>query len=234
MDEQIQVFQKLLNSSHYTVAVTGAGISMSAGIMDFAHMNFPVVLQMSSATVLKNAPEHYYAMAKKAFLNAMFQTGPTLAHQRLAQWEQEGRLQGVITTNIDCLHTLAGSQNIAEIQGSFGVNQCVKCGAHYDDVQIWNQGKAPRCIDCGGVIGPFPVYQHIGLLDSAVQKARSWTAQAELVLIIGAEGSYGGVYYPYIRSSAKVVQVNPKATQFDKVSILNIRKPADEVFSALE
>ena len=82
-------------------------------------------------------------------------------------------------------------------------------------------------------MGAFPVYEHIGLLDSEVLKARSWVAQAELILIIGAEGSYGGVYYPYIKHNAKIVQINPKSTQFDDITVLNIHKSADEVFSFL-
>lgn len=233
MQEQILRLQNYINGSSYTVAITGAGISMSAGIMDFSHMNFPLVLQMSSSAVLKSAPNHYYNTARKAFLDAMFENGPSVAHRKLAEYERRGLLQGVITTNIDCLHTLAGSKNVAEIQGSFGFNKCLKCGQDYNDVMIWNQGRAPLCEKCGGVIGAFPVYKHIGLLEDEVRRARSFVAQAELVIIIGARGSYGGVYYPYIRPDAKIVQINPKTTQFDDVAVLNIQKEAYVVFSLL-
>lgn len=233
MNEKVALLQRMIDTSRYTVAITGAGISVASGIMAFAGMNFPVVMQMTSVTVLKSTPEHYYKMARKAFLGPMFESGPTVAHKKLAQLEQQGKLQGIITTNIDCLHTLAGSKNVAEIQGSFSVNKCLKCGQHYDDVQIWNHGKCPRCKSCGGVVGAFPVYEYIGLLDREVRKARSWAAQAELILIIGAEGSYGGVYYPYIRPSAKIVQINPKETQFDEIAMLNIHEKADFVFDML-
>lgn len=232
MDE-IKHLQELLNASHFTIAITGAGISVSAGIMAFAGMNFPVVMQMTSVSVLKSAPEHYYKMARKAFLGPMFENGPTLAHRKLAELERQGKLQGIITTNIDCLHTLAGSVNVAEIQGSFAVNKCLKCGRHYDDVQIWNHGKCPRCESCGGVVGAFPVYEHIGLLDGEVRKARTWASQAELILIIGAEGSYGGVYYSHIRLNARIVQINPKHTQFDSIAMMNVREKADRVLRHL-
>ncbi|MBQ6274378.1 MAG: hypothetical protein IJK63_09170, partial [Oscillospiraceae bacterium] len=43
-------------------------------------------------------------------------------HRKLAQLESVGKLQGIITTNIDCLHSIAGSENVAEIQGSFAKN----------------------------------------------------------------------------------------------------------------
>ena len=79
----------------------------------------------------------------------------------------------------------------------------------------------------------FPVYEHIGLLDREVEKARSWAAYADVALIIGAEGSYGQVYYPYLRRGTKIVQINPKSTQFDNMAMLNIRATADEVLGAL-
>lgn len=233
MDEKILTMKKLLDTSHFTIAITGAGISVPAGIMGFAGMNFPVVMQMTSVTVLKRTPEHYYKMARKAFLGPMFENGPTLAHRKLAELGKQGLIQGIITTNIDCLHTLAGSRNVAEIQGSFGVNKCLSCGKHCDDVQIWNQGKCPRCPDCGGLMAAFPVYEHIGLLDREVEKARSWAAYADVALIIGAEGSYGQVYYPYLRRGTKIVQINPKSTQFDDLAMLNIRATADEVLETL-
>lgn len=52
MEEEILRLQNYINGSRYTVVITGAGISMAAGIMDFAHMNFPLVLQMSSSAVM--------------------------------------------------------------------------------------------------------------------------------------------------------------------------------------
>lgn len=39
MDGQILELKKAIEQSHYTVAITGAGISVSAGIGDFEHMN---------------------------------------------------------------------------------------------------------------------------------------------------------------------------------------------------
>lgn len=233
MDEVIMLLWQYINSSRYTIAITGAGISMSAGIMDFQHMDVPTVMKMSSSAFLKSCPNQYYKAAQKTFLNAMFTSGPTIAHKKLAEFEQQGLLQGIITTNIDCLHTLAGSKNVAEIQGSFGINKCLKCGKIYNDVLIWNKGKAPRCESCGGIIAPFPVYQHIGLSDSEVRKAQDWAKNAELIIVIGAQGSYSGVYYPHIRN-AKIIQINPKSTQFDEIALLNINEDADDVFAGID
>lgn len=233
MDNEIFELKQLIMQSNYTIAITGAGISVSAGIGDFQRMNFPVVLQMTSKTILEKAPNYYYKLANKAFLNAMFLNGATITHKKLAELEHNGLLQGIVTTNIDCLHSLAGSKNVAEIQGSFGINKCLNCEKHYDNVQIWNTGKIPKCPECGGVIGAFPVYKHIGLVESEVYKARIWASQAELVLIIGANGAYGNIYYDRIAPNAKIAQINTKKTQFDDVSYLNIHRECDKVFEQL-
>lgn len=232
MDKQISILQELIDTSKYTIVITGAGISMSTGIMDMQNMNVPEVMQITSMTVLRIFPNHYYKLLQKSFLKSMFVNGPSLTHNKLADFEKRGLVQGIITTNIDCLHSLAGSQNVAEIQGSFGVNKCLKCELRYDDVHIWNQGKTPRCRMCEGVIASFPVYSRFGLLNKEFQQASQWMARAELVIVAGSKGYYGD-YFNYVNPEAKIVQINPQSTAFDSMAKYNIRKKADEVFRLL-
>jgi len=233
MDNQIVQLQEFIDTSSFTVVITGAGISMGVGIMDMEHMNVFQTMQTSLEPLVRARPKHSYKLLQKSFLRAMFVTGPSVTHKKLADLEKHGKVQGIITTNIDHLHTLAGSQMVAEIQGSYGVNKCLSCGERYDDVQIWNQGKAPRCQSCNGVIASFPVYTHVGLNNAEYQKAGRWISQAELVIVIGSKGMYGG-YINHINPQAKLVQVNPKSTSFDKRATLNIRKNADEAFEMLQ
>lgn len=232
MDESILELERLLNTSDYTVVVTGAGISMGAGINDMEHMNTFQTMQTSIETMVRARPEHSYKLLQKSFLKAMFVTGPSITHKKIAGLERNGRVQGVITTNVDHLHTIAGSQNVAEIQGSYAINKCLGCGEQYNDVNIWNQGKAPRCQKCNGVVVSFPVYSHIGMFHADYQKAGSWISQAELVIVAGSKGMYGG-YLERINPRAKLVQINPKHTQFDNLAVLNIHQKADDVFNLL-
>ena len=233
MDEQIRQLQQMIDESHFTLVITGAGISVASGIPSMHGLNLAETLQFASTTVLKATPEHYYRVARHSFLDAIFGNGPSLSHKKLAELEKKGKVQGIITTNLDNLHSLAGSKNVAEIQGSFAVNACLKCGKRNCDVNIWNQRKAPRC-ECGGLYACWPVYAHVGLYNDDVPKAQEWARKAELVIVVGAIGNYGGVYWNHIKSSAKIVQINPSHTQFDSCSILNIRKKCDEVFAELE
>ena len=163
---------------------------------------------------------------------SMFEKGPSLSHRKLAELEEEGLVDGIITTNIDHLHSLAGSQNVAEIQGSYAINRCSKCKAHDDTVDIWNEGQAPRCSICNGIMLSFPVYSHVGVYEPAMKKANQWISQADLVLVIGSKGNYSS-YLNNLSSSVKIIQINPHLTRFDDISVLNIKEEADVVFSQL-
>ncbi len=229
VDDEISLLQNLIDNSNNMAAITGAGISMSAGINDMEHLNFAATIQMMSETILKIQPKHYYKIVRKGFLDGTFIKGPTIAHRKLAELEQSGKLKGIVTTNIDCIHTVAGNKNVAEIQGSFGVNKCLKCGKNYNDINIWNQGSCPKCTECGSAVCAFPVFSHVGVNNPDVYKAREWLSQADLILVIASKGMYSGTYWNHLNRKAKIVQINTKRTQFDDIAFLNIHRKADDV-----
>ena len=230
LNEQVAQLKVELDLSQYTVVITGAGISMGAGIKDMEHMNIAQVAQTALEPLVRLHPERSYRLLRKSFLKAMFSTGPSIAHTKIAELEKQKKVHGVITTNIDHLHTLAGSRNVAEIQGSYAINRCVSCKVHENDVHIWNRGEAPRCRECNGVMVSFPVYSRVGVHKPDYAKASRWVSDADLVLAVGSKGMYGQ-YLEHLNRRAKVIQINPKSTQFDSMAVLSIRAEADEVFT---
>lgn len=54
-------------------------------------------------------------------------TQPNATHHALAQLEQENRIKGIITQNVDCLHSKAGSKNVVELHGNGYTVICLKC-----------------------------------------------------------------------------------------------------------
>ncbi len=228
MNEQIERLYNALEKSSFSVAVTGAGISIAAGGVTYAGMGARGGMRLRS----RNSESMYKAMYN-VFMGPAFEHGPTIAHKALAELEKMGKMQGVITTNEDCIHTMAGSKNVAEIQGSFQINTCNKCGRRVYGYEIWNQGHMPECPYCGGTLLPYNIYSHIGLYDEAVAKAQEWMKQAELILVIGTSGYFGSVYWDYKRSDAVIIQINPKRTYFDSEADMNIHRDADPVFEEL-
>ncbi len=228
-EEQITELYQALEDSSFTVTITGAGISIAAGGVTYAGMRS----RGARRGMMSQDPEAMYQYFYQAFLSSMFEHGPTYAHKALARLEEMGKMQGIITTNVDCLHTMGGSKNVAEIQGSFQTNVCTGCGAWTYGYEIWNQGKMPTCEKCGSILLPYNIYSHAGLLTSQLQKAQKWIQQADLILIIGANGSYTHTYWDYKKPDAAIIQINPGNTYFDQVADLNIREESDPVFEAL-
>ncbi len=226
---QIEELYQSLKDSAFTLTITGAGISLAAGGVTYAGM----ARRSGARGMLSGNPKEMYQYFYRSFLGSMFEHGPTLAHKALAELEKRGLMHGIITTNVDCMHTMAGSQNVAEIQGSFQVNVCTGCGRVTNGYAIWNQGEMPVCAQCGSNLLPYNIYSHAGLLEPELLKAQQWMRKADLILIIGANGSYTHMYWEYQKPGVKIIQINPGSTYFDRVADLNIREGADPVFEEL-
>ncbi len=226
--------KEYMDASHKAVAVTGAGISYMYGMRRFkmtvGRMNAGRVF---SADYVRKHPEDFYGIIRNSFLDATFVKGPSKVHRQLAELEKQGKLYGIVTQNLDCLHTLAGSENVAEFQGSFQDNVCVDCGEKYTDCRIWDQGHMPRCTKCGGPIMPATLCRDIRSEDSqaGMKKAIRMIAEADLVIIIGTTGFRSDEYMSGLKRGTKIVQINPAATEFDRIADLNVRADAAEALS---
>ncbi|MCD8036607.1 MAG: hypothetical protein LUE88_04390 [Clostridiales bacterium] len=221
--DKIQQLSDYIDSSKSMVAITGAGISLAGGGITYSQLSKTV----RSAGFGTDS-------FLRSYVKAMHSYRPSYSHYALRDLEAEGKLTGIITTNEDCMHTIAGSKNVAEIQGGFQINRCSKCGRHYDGYEIWNQEELPKCESCGGSILPWELYSHISLWDEGVEKAQDWISKADLILVIGTHGYYGGAYWDYRRRDAVIVQINPGHTGFDSAADLNIREDCDSVFKKLK
>ncbi|MCD8209272.1 MAG: NAD-dependent deacetylase [Coprobacillus sp.] len=226
LEDAIEELYLSIMESNNTVVVTGAGISIAAGGVTYGGMAF-----RSRGGFNSSDPSAMYAAFYRSFLGSMFEHGPTEAHKALAELEKEGKIQGIITTNVDCMHTMAGSVNVAEIQGSFQVNVCPKCQHVTHGYDIWREGRMPQCEYCGANLLPYNMYSHAGLLHSELTKAQQYISKADLILIIGANGCYTHMYWGYKKRSAKIIQINPGRTYFDDVADVNVKGEADPVFN---
>lgn len=224
--EKIEKFADLLDHAQHTYAITGAGISTNAGIPDLQHLPGMTGMSLSSESSLERDPKAFYQGFHQIFIDPIFQHGPTPSHYALARLAEVGKLDGIVTTNVDYLHELAGSQQVADVWHSLNVNYCLQCGKVYD-INILNQ-PVPTCPACGGLISPGPVYHHIGIDNVAYQEANRWMDQADLVIVIGSNG-----YYSNVSPAATVVNINNALNDFDSRANLVIRDDSDHAMSQL-
>lgn len=232
MKDKIDLLKKYINSSKYTIVVTGAGISVSSGINVFLRTNMIYGAEICSKFILTKFPKHYYKVLRKSFLNAVFSNGPSITHKKIAELEKKGLINGIVTTNIDNLHTIAGNKNVAEMQGSFGLNKCLKCNTEYNDINIWNNGEVPRCNKCDGIIAPYTVYKKVFIAENEKKKAIQYFSKADLIIVVGTNTYYRD-YIKLIKKNCKIININPNKAPMEKVACLNIKANADDVFKLL-
>ncbi|MER1994313.1 MAG: NAD-dependent protein deacylase, partial [Eubacteriales bacterium] len=177
-------------------------------------------------------PEEFFKFYRDKLLP--LDAKPNKAHLKLAEWEKEGKLIGVVTQNIDGLHQAAGSKKVFELHGSVHRNYCMNCGRFFSAEFMKNsRDPVPHC-DCGGRIKPDVVLYEEGLDDSVVSGAIHVISKADLMIVAGTSLTV----YPaagllrYFRGK-HLVLINRDSTPMDSQCDLVIHDKVGEVLSAL-
>ena len=194
MDEnKILKFVRLIGESNRAVFFGGAGVSTESGMKDYRSKDglYETVKQynVSPETILSRSffekhPDIFYDFYYHYFLNTSAK--PNRAHFALADLEKRGKLQAVITQNIDGLHQQAGSQNVLELHGTVLRNSCPACGAFMTAEEIKAlRGEIPRCKACGHIVKPHVVLYEEPLDEQVIRAAIDAIAAADLLIIGG-------------------------------------------------
>jgi NAD-dependent deacetylase len=227
----------LIRKSHHIVALTGAGISTAAGIPDFRGPNGLYVTRRYDPEKtfdidwFNTDPRTFFAFARD-FLRTVDRIQPTQAHAFLAELEQQGLLQSVITQNIDGLHQKAGSKNVIEVHGSFQQGHCRGCGHSYSYDELKHKilaEEVPHCDRCNGVIKPDIVFY--GEAVRGMDEAESEARHADLFLAIGTSLTvYPAAMLPQF-SGGPVISINHGVMGEVVQGMKSIERDIDEVFA---
>lgn len=110
-------------------ALTGAGLSTDSGLPDYrspgSQERHPMTIQQFMAE--ERWRKHYWARNHLGWY-APREAEPNAGHRALAYMENLGILTGVITQNVDRLHSRAGSQRTVDLHGRFDQIVCTNCG----------------------------------------------------------------------------------------------------------
>ena len=109
--------------------LTGAGLSTDSGIPDYRGEGAPPRTPMTFQTFVadERARKRYWAGSHLGW-RQFRAAGPNLGHRSLARLEECAAITGVITQNVDGLHTRAGSRHVVELHGSMDRVICLDCG----------------------------------------------------------------------------------------------------------
>lgn len=236
--EAIEQLKQWILESNRIVAFTGAGVSTESGIPDFRSVDglyhqkfeYPPETIISHSFFQRN-PKYFFDFYREKMLPLGFE--PNVTHKTFAKWEAEGKLQAVITQNIDGLHQKAGSQKVYELHGSVLRNYCMKCGKFYDGEFIKNSEGIPRC-SCGGIVKPDVVLYEESLDMPTVDKSIEAIAAADMLIVAGTSLTvYPAAGLIRYYNGNRLVLINRDETPYDARANLVIHDSLGNVLSRL-
>jgi NAD-dependent deacetylase len=233
-------FVELLSKSKRVLVFTGAGISTASGIPDFRGpqgvwtkrqpVYYDDFLASEEARI-----EHwdYKLEGWEGFKNAK----PNPAHLALVRLEKLGKLELLVTQNIDGLHQAAGhsKEKVVELHGTNLEVECLSCGARSDPEPAFayfrKEKKCPRC-SCGGLLKTATVSFGQPMPQEPLRRAYEAAKRADLVVSIGSTLSVQPAASVPLRAVQRYVPyviVNRGATEQDGLATLRFEADAAEL-----
>lgn len=237
----MKFLQDFINDARAIVAFTGAGISTESGISDYRSQGGiwekyqPVTIQQFLAS-----EEHrrLYWQRKLELFEQNKDAKPNAGHLALVKLEQQGKLKGVITQNIDGLHRMAGTspEKLLEIHGNNLEVVCLDCG----EIKSWEHAyerlkkgeTAPQCLKCDGFLKPNTISFGQALDVAVLAQAVEWARHCDLMLVLGSTLVVEpAASLPRIAKDkgAKLVIVTRSETPLDDIADLKISDSIGDV-----
>lgn len=201
------------------VVLSGAGISTASGIPDYRDRNGErkgaEPIQFRDFMRSPEAQRRYWARSYAGW--ARFSAAePNAAHRALAALESSGKVDTLITQNVDRLHSRAGSRSVIDLHGVLDRVRCMGCDSRHprDKHQArlraanpaWHTGamvlrpdgdveladgsdarfKVPGCPACGGILKPDVVMFGENVPSERVREAIAAVERADALLVVGS------------------------------------------------
>jgi len=244
MTEEIERLAQLILESKKVVVFTGAGISTESGIPDFRSPggiwtkydpeDFTIQKFLSNPAARKTV----WKMSAEGGLLAEAEPNP--AHHAIAELYQLGKLDCVITQNIDNLHQKAGipEDKVFELHGNTRWAVCLSCRRRFPMPEVLQKIKegveVPDCPDCQGILKPDAVLFGEALPQKTLREATRRSQNCDLFIVIGSTlVIYPAAYMPtYAREAgARLAIVNLTPTPLDHYATVVIQGRAGEIMS---
>lgn len=227
------------------VVMTGAGISTPSGIPDFRSPG-GIWSKMEPVTYqdfVRSEAARREDWRRRFEMKRIFEAAePNAAHRVLAALARSGRLDLLITQNVDGLHQRSGvpEERLVELHGNSTYASCLDCGKRADLVEAekaHEAGQTPVCRACGGLLKAAVISFGQAMPEDKLNRAANAAANAEIFLVIGSSlVVQPAAQLPVIavRSGADLIIINGQETPLDDLASTLIRPGIAEVFSEMD
>lgn len=246
-EPQLREAQEVLSGSQRVAVLTGAGISTDAGIPDFRGPDGlwtrnPAAERASTIENYLRDAEARRASWRMRLDRRLLDAEPTAGHQALVDLERQGRLQHLVTQNIDGLHQRAGTTpgRLTEVHGSIAGYACVSCGIGGSIEPVIERVRAgeedPRCEHCEGILKTTVVMFGEMLPAGAMERAYDAIEAADAFLAVGTTlevSPVNSMAFWALQRGIPVVVVNRGDTAADSFAAAKVEASISEVLGEL-
>ena len=242
IDAKLFNVANLIAKSKNTVVFTGAGVSTESGIPDFRSPggiwskydpeDFTYQKFLSSSKARKI---HWEVYSGGNLLSDDIKPNP--AHYAITELDSLGKLDCVITQNIDNLHQEAGvpDNKVFQLHGSKNWVTCLNCRMRYPmreiAIRVSQKEHEPNCNKCGGILKPDVVFFGESLPYNVLTEAIDRSEHCDLFIVIGSSlVVYPAASMPIyaVEAGADLVIINLSSTSMDSYAKVIIRSMAGE------
>jgi len=246
----------LLDQARRVVVLTGAGISTDSGIADFrgpqgVWTKNPDAEKMATLQAYVSDPELRARSWQNRLTSPMWSAEPNAGHGALVDLERSGRLDLLVTQNIDGLHQKAGSDpaRIVEIHGTSLEVMCLSCGDRQPAEPVHDRVRAgeadPVCLattgddggrPCGGILKSATISFGQSLVAEDLVRAERAAADCDLLLAAGSTLAVfpaAGVVPVAVQHGAVAIILNGGPTEMDGLADVVLRDSISECLPAL-
>ncbi|MFX1258012.1 MAG: NAD-dependent deacetylase [Promethearchaeota archaeon] len=241
LQKKIEKFTHLIKESKNIVILTGAGMSTESGIPDFRSPEIGLWNKVDPDEV---ASIHSYVSNPSKNLKYMFELGTTIfkakpnkGHKAITRLQRLGKLNWVLTQNIDGLHQKARTKNVIELHGNVNEAKCLRCGKIFPITIMINQvlkGElSPSCEICTGLLKPNAIFFGEPLSSKTLKAADQIIDNCDLLIVLGSSLLvYPVAFYPRkaLTRGAKVCIINIQETDIDSDADVVIHEKIGEIF----
>jgi NAD-dependent deacetylase len=247
MEEKTKQVAQWIIQSKRAVVFSGAGLSTESGIPDFRSPGGvwdrynPEDFYFQNFLSSEASREKYWQMATEMY-EPMKKARPNLAHLAIAEMEKLGKLDCVITQNIDGLHFKAGNseEKVIQLHGTAMFVSCLNCKKKYDRDEIQERirkgVKVPYCDDCRGPLKPATISFGQSMPEEETQDAYHRSSLSDLFIVIGSSlVVQPAASMPLVakRNGAKLVIINRDPTPYDNMADIVLHGQAGPIMASV-